>query len=109
MEPDDQYTLTDILGKLWQYPDFRAPQRDIIEAVIAGRDVLAILPTGAGKSLCFQLPALVLPGTTVVITPLVALMEDQVRELRSRQMAAAAYHSGLTAVFIRMYQDNQSE
>jgi ATP-dependent DNA helicase RecQ len=72
---------------------FRPGQRDAIEAVLAGRDVIAVMPTGAGKSLCFQLPALVGGGTTVVLSPLIALMKDQVDALRARGLAAAALHS----------------
>ena len=72
---------------------FRPGQREAIEAVLAGRDVIAVMPTGAGKSLCFQLPALVGGGTTVVLSPLIALMKDQVDALRARGLAAAALHS----------------
>ena len=72
---------------------FRPGQRETIEAVLAGRDVIAVMPTGAGKSLCFQLPALVGGGTTVVLSPLIALMKDQVDALRGRGLAAAALHS----------------
>jgi ATP-dependent DNA helicase RecQ len=74
---------------------FRPGQRDVVEAVLAGRDVVAVMPTGAGKSLCFQLPAVLLEGTTVVVSPLIALMKDQVDGLRARGVAAAAIHSGL--------------
>ena len=75
---------------------FREGQLEAVRAVIDGRDLVAVMPTGAGKSLCFQLPAVVLPGTTVVISPLIALMKDQVDALRARGIAAAAIHSGLT-------------
>ncbi len=74
---------------------FRAGQRPVVEAVLAGRDALAVLPTGGGKSLCFQLPALIRNGLVVVISPLVALMEDQVMQLQRRGIAAACLHSGL--------------
>jgi ATP-dependent DNA helicase RecQ len=76
---------------------FRPGQRQAAEAVLTGRDLVAVMPTGAGKSLCFQLPALLLPGTTVVVSPLIALMKDQVDGLRARSLPAAALHSGLTA------------
>ncbi|WP_233586013.1 DEAD/DEAH box helicase [Corallococcus sp. CA054B] len=70
--------------------DFRPGQRDIIEAVLAGRDVLGVLPTGAGKSLTFQLPALFVPGATVVVSPLLALMHDQREHLTERYDLDAA-------------------
>jgi ATP-dependent DNA helicase RecQ len=75
---------------------FRAGQRDVAEAVLAGRDVVAVMPTGAGKSLCYQLPATLLEGTTVVVSPLIALMKDQVDALQGLGVAAAAIHSGLS-------------
>src|ERR1051326_9106166 len=69
--------LRTALKSLFGHDDFRPYQREIVERVMAGRDVLGVLPTGAGKSLCFQLPALLLPGPTLVISPLIALMKDQ--------------------------------
>src|SRR5919202_4518543 len=74
---------------------FRPGQREAADAVLHGRDVVAVMPTGAGKSLCFQLPALLLEGPTVVVSPLIALMKDQVDALRARGIAASALHSGL--------------
>ncbi|HET6577974.1 MAG TPA: ATP-dependent DNA helicase RecQ [Gemmatimonadales bacterium] len=74
---------------------FRPGQREAASAVLEGRDLVAVMPTGAGKSLCFQLPALLLDGTTIVVSPLIALMKDQVDGLRARGIAAAALHSGL--------------
>ena len=74
---------------------FRPGQREAALALLEGRDLVAVMPTGAGKSLCFQLPALLLPGPTVVVSPLIALMKDQVDELRARGIEAAALHSGL--------------
>ncbi|RZO04961.1 MAG: ATP-dependent DNA helicase RecQ, partial [Synechococcus sp. MED-G133] len=74
---------------------FRAGQRPVVEAVLSGRDALAVLPTGGGKSLCYQLPALIREGLVVVISPLVALMEDQVLQLSRRGIAAACLHAGL--------------
>ena len=79
------------------YADFRAAQRRVIASVLAGRDTLAILPTGGGKSLCFQIPALALPGFTIVVSPLIALMQDQVAALARRGIAAAALNSTLAA------------
>ncbi len=75
---------------------FRPGQREAAEAVLEGRDLVAVMPTGAGKSLCFQLPALLLDGLTVVVSPLIALMKDQVDGLRARDILAAALHSGLS-------------
>ncbi len=72
------------LQKLWGYRDFRPPQGEIVECLLAGQDALIILPTGGGKSICFQLPALMQPGLTLVLSPLVALMENQVQELWER-------------------------
>src|SRR5207244_10274238 len=74
---------------------FRPGQREAALAVLEGRDLVAVMPTGAGKSLCFQLPALLLEGTTIVVSPLIALMKDQVDGLRARGIPAAALHSGL--------------
>jgi RecQ family ATP-dependent DNA helicase len=75
--------------------EFRPGQREAALALLEGRDLIAVMPTGAGKSLCFQLPALLLPGLTVVVSPLIALMKDQVDKLRARGIEAAALHSGL--------------
>jgi ATP-dependent DNA helicase RecQ len=76
--------------------DFRPGQERIIAAVLGGQDVLAVMPTGSGKSLCYQLPALVLPGTAIVVSPLISLMKDQVDELNRRGIAARALHSLLS-------------
>ncbi|KAA0917615.1 DNA helicase RecQ [Aquicoccus porphyridii] len=84
--------LSDVFG----FDSFRPGQQEIVEAVAAGRDVLAIMPTGGGKSLCFQLPALMRNGVTVVISPLIALMRDQVRALREAGVEAGALTSGNT-------------
>lgn len=85
------------LQQIWGYADFRPPQGEIIQTILAQRDALIILPTGGGKSLCFQLPALMQTGLTIVISPLVALMENQVQELRQRRLPAALLHSELPA------------
>lgn len=84
------------LGRHYGWDGFRPGQRPVIEALLEGRDALAVLPTGGGKSLCYQLPALVKQGLVVVISPLVALMEDQVRQLRQRKIASACLHAGLS-------------
>ena len=78
-----------LLNRVWQYPDFRYHQRKAILAALRGRDCLAVLPTGGGKSLCFQVPGLVLPGLTLVVSPLISLMQDQVAALRARGVPAA--------------------
>jgi ATP-dependent DNA helicase RecQ len=90
LDPDRQ------LRHVFGFADFRPGQREAIEAVLAGRDVLAVMPTGQGKSLCFQLPATLQSGLTLVISPLIALMKDQVDGLRAKGIAAAAFHSGLS-------------
>jgi ATP-dependent DNA helicase RecQ len=79
--------------RIWGYPDIRKPQDEIVRALLNHQDVLVVLPTGGGKSICFQLPALLQSGLTLVISPLVALMENQVQELRERHLSAAALHS----------------
>ena len=91
-QPDARALLSDVFG----FDGFRPMQEDIVSAVSAGEDVLSILPTGGGKSLCFQLPALLRPGLTVVISPLIALMRDQVRALNEAGVAAGALTSGNT-------------
>ncbi len=85
-----------VLAEVFGFASFRPGQEEIVAAVTAGRNVLAIMPTGGGKSLCYQLPALLAPGVTVVISPLIALMRDQVRALREAGVAAGALTSGNT-------------
>ena len=94
-------TPRDILQQYWGHPAFRPMQEEVIAEVMAGRDALAILPTGGGKSVCFQVPALALEGLCLVITPLVALMEDQLAQLSRKGIAAAALHAGLPPADIR--------
>ena len=86
----------DILHKYWGYPDFRGIQREIIESIGAGKETLGLMPTGGGKSLTFQVPALAQEGVCIVITPLIALMKDQVEHLRHKGIAAAAIYSGMS-------------
>ena len=85
----------DVLKRYWGYDAFRPMQEEIISAAADGRDVLAILPTGGGKSVCFQIPALMKEGIALVITPLIALMKDQVQNLEARGIRALAIHAGM--------------
>lgn len=84
-----------ILQQYWGYPDFRPLQEDIVDSVMAGKDTLALLPTGGGKSICFQVPAMAMEGLCLVITPLIALMKDQVAHLVEKGIPAAAIYSGM--------------
>ena len=85
-----------ILAEVFGYDTFRPGQESVIAAILAGRDVLAVMPTGAGKSLCYQIPALVLPGITLVVSPLISLMQDQVGALVQNGVRAAYINSSLT-------------
>ena len=85
-----------ILKEYWGFTSFRPLQEDIIHSVLNGKDCLALLPTGGGKSLCFQIPALAKPGLCLVISPLIALMKDQVENLRKKNITAFSIHSALT-------------
>ncbi len=85
----------EILKKYWGFDTFRPLQEDIINAVLDGKDILALMPTGGGKSLCFQVPALCKEGVCIVVSPLIALMKDQVYNLKKRGVSAAAIYSGM--------------
>lgn len=95
-----------ILKHYWNYDKFRPMQEDIINSVLAGCDTLALLPTGGGKSICFQVPALVLEGVCIVVSPLIALMKDQVEQLRKRNIKADAIYSGMSNREIDRILDN---
>jgi ATP-dependent DNA helicase RecQ len=95
-----------ILKKYWKYPHFRPLQREIIHAVLEGADVLAVLPTGGGKSLCYQVPALMKEGLCLVVSPLIALMKDQVESLQRRGITAQAIHAGMSSFSMNNAIDN---
>lgn len=95
-----------ILTRYWRHQQFRPLQEDIITSVLNGHDTLALLPTGGGKSICFQVPTLLLEGLAVVITPLIALMKDQVEQLKQRGIDAVAIHSGMSRREIDVLLDN---
>lgn len=95
-------TPKDVLLTYWGHPAFRASQEEIIQSLLEGKDTLAILPTGGGKSVCFQVPAMMLEGCCLVISPLIALMEDQVQRLQEMDIPAMAIMSGMS------YQDTEN-
>lgn len=94
--PDTQLTPLEILQRHWGYLSFRPLQSEIIDSVISGADTLGLMPTGGGKSITFQVPALKLEGIAIVITPLISLMKDQVDNLRKRRIEAVYFHSSMT-------------
>lgn len=96
MEGDKKVNAIETLKTYFGYDTFREGQEKIVEAILANRDVLAIMPTGAGKSICYQIPALILPGITLVISPLISLMQDQVKALNDAGIHAAFINSSLT-------------
>ena len=89
-------TAEEILSKYWGYPSFRKNQEKIINSVIQGKDTLALLPTSGGKSICYQIPSLMMEGICIVVSPLISLMHDQLQELRKRNIKAISIDSGLT-------------
>ena len=99
-------TAREALKKYYGYESFRPLQEEIINSVLAGHDTLALLPTGGGKSLCFQIPTLVQETLCLVITPLIALMHDQVEHLLAREIRAAAIHMGMSYDEQRKVLDN---
>ena len=99
-------TIKQILIKYWGYSSFRPLQEDIIQSVLEGNDTMGLMPTGGGKSLTFQVPGLKLEGVTIVITPLIALMKDQVEHLKRKKIQATAVYSGMTTREIDITLDN---
>ena len=87
----------ELLRRVYGYENFRPGQEELIDAVLSRRDVLGIMPTGGGKSMCYQIPGLLLPGLTVVISPLISLMRDQVQALMAAGIPAAYINSTLSA------------
>ena len=85
----------EVLKKVYGHQAFRPGQQELVEGLLTGRDVLGVMPTGSGKSLCYQIPALLLPGTTLVISPLISLMKDQVTALKLRGITAAFLNSSM--------------
>ncbi|MGB5096464.1 MAG: DEAD/DEAH box helicase, partial [Porticoccaceae bacterium] len=90
-------TPLDILQAVFGYPSFRPPQGEVIDTLLTGTDALVLMPTGGGKSLCYQVPAILLPGTAIVVSPLIALMQDQVAALRQAGVAADFLNSSQSA------------
>ncbi|MDO8927464.1 MAG: DEAD/DEAH box helicase, partial [Bacteroidota bacterium] len=98
--------FTQILTKYWGYAVFRPLQEEIIESVASGKDTLGLMPTGGGKSVTYQVYSLSKPGICLVITPLIALMKDQVENLNERGIKALAIYSGMSAQEIKIAMDN---
>ena len=103
---NDDARFREILREHWGYRDFRGIQLDIIRSIAAGHDTLGLMPTGGGKSVTFQVPALAAEGMSIVVTPLIALMKDQVNHLLRRGIRAAAVYSGLSRDDIQLHLDN---
>ena len=95
-----------ILQKYWGYDSFRGIQREVIESIGSGRDTLALMPTGGGKSITFQVPALAMPGVCIVFTPLISLMKDQVEALRRHGVKAAFINSHMEHEAVLTVLDN---
>ncbi len=95
-----------ILQQYWGHSQFRPGQKDIVQAILDGHDVLALLPTGGGKSVCFQVPAMAMPGICLVVSPLIALMKDQVENLKKKGIGALAIYSGMSFIETRKTLEN---
>lgn len=102
----EQLSPYDVLRKYWGYETFRLRQEAVVKSILEKHDTLALLPTGGGKSICYQVPALCWPGLCLVFSPLISLMNDQVQNLKSRNIEAELIHSGLTAQEIERILDN---
>ncbi len=100
------HTPLEILSKYWGYTSFREPQQEIIDSVLQGRDTVALMPTGGGKSLCFQVPAMIKEGICIVVSPLIALMKDQVNNLAARNIKAIALTGGISVDEVSTLLDN---
>ena len=97
---------SEILLKYWGYTTFRSKQEEIIQSILDDNDTLALLPTGGGKSVCFQVPTLAMEGICIVVSPLISLMKDQVEQLQNKGIKAAAIYSGMSRREIDITLDN---
>src|SRR5215470_1025636 len=103
---ENNFPVFEILKKHWGFDRFRPLQEEIIHSVLEGNDTLALMPTGGGKSLCYQVPAMAKDGLCLVISPLIALMKDQVENLKKRNIRAAAAFSGMSRKEINLAIEN---
>src|ERR1700759_2932328 len=101
-------TIQEILKHYWNHDNFRPLQEEIIQSVLLGRDTLALLPTGGGKSICFQVPAMAKEGVCLVVSPLIALMKDQVENLKKKGIPALAVYSGMSFIELKKVLQNAS-
>ena len=104
--PNRRQQIAALLKRYWGFDTFRPVQEQVILSVLAGRDTLALMPTGGGKSLTYQVPTMAREGLCIVVTPLIALMKDQVDRLRARNIPSVAIHSGLSPRQIDIALDN---
>src|SRR5690349_16638849 len=110
MSPSHRMNLEEALDKYFGYESFRPGQREVIQCLLNGKDVLGVFPTGAGKSLTYQLAALMMPGTAIIVSPLIALMRDQVTDLHNRRIGGvSAINSTLTEQEVDEHLTNLSD